>query len=124
MQSTGHSSMQALSFRSTQGSAMTYVTSGVSFHGLPTRCASSVADVSADEPVGVRYAREVGPGDSGVRISLRRRYPDGQLGDVLGVLESWVDGGGAFVRASGERVVLPEDDVVAPRRIPPPPARR
>ena len=89
-----------------------------------TGCASSVADVSADEPVGVRYAHEVGPGDAGVRISLRRRYPDGQLGDVLGVLESWIDGVVTVVRASGERVVLPEADVVATRRIPPAPVRR
>ena len=72
----------------------------------------------------MRYAREVGPGDSGVRISLRRRYPDGQLGDVLGVLESWVDGVVTVVRASGERVVLAEGDVIATRRIPPPPVRR
>jgi hypothetical protein len=86
--------------------------------------ASSVAVVSADEPVGVRYAREVGPGDSGVRISLRRRYPDGQLGDVLGVLESWESGVVSVVRASGERVEIPEADVVATRRIPPPPVRR
>ena len=72
----------------------------------------------------MRYAREVGPGDAGMRISMRRRYPDGQLGDVLGVLESWVDGVVTVVRATGERVVLAEDDVVATRRIPPPPARR
>jgi hypothetical protein len=72
----------------------------------------------------VRYAHEVGPGDAGVRISMRRRYPDGQLGDVLGVLESWVDGVVTVVRANGERVVLAEGDVVATRRIPPPPARR
>ena len=72
----------------------------------------------------MRYAQEVGPGDAGVRISMRRRYPDGQLGDVLGVLESWVDGVVTVVRASGERVVLAEVDVVATRRIPPPPARR
>ena len=72
----------------------------------------------------MRYAQEVGPGDAGVRISMRRRYPDGQLGDVLGVLESWVDGVVTVVRASGERVVVPEADGVATRRIPPPPARR
>jgi hypothetical protein len=66
----------------------------------------------------------VGPGDADVRISLRRRYPDGQLGDVLGVLESWVGGLVTVVRASGERVVVAEGDVVATRRIPPPPARR
>jgi hypothetical protein len=72
----------------------------------------------------VQYAREVGPGDAGVRISLRRRYPDGQLGDVLGILESWVDGVVTVVRANGDHVVLGEGDVVATRRIPPPPARR
>jgi hypothetical protein len=72
----------------------------------------------------VRYAREVGPGDAGMRISLRRRYPDGQLGDILGVLESWVDGVVTVVRGSGERVVLAEEDVVATRRVPPPPTRR
>jgi hypothetical protein len=72
----------------------------------------------------VQYAHEVGPGDAGVRISMRRRYPDGQLGDELGVLESWVDGVVTVVRASGERVVLAEGDVIATRRIPPPPVRR
>jgi hypothetical protein len=72
----------------------------------------------------VRYAREVGPGDSGMRISLRRRFPDGMYGDVLGVLESWQGGLVVVVRASGERVVIAEADVVASRRIPPPPARR
>jgi hypothetical protein len=59
-----------------------------------------------------------------MRISLRRRYPDGELGDVLGVLESWVGGVVTVVRASGERVLIPEGDVVATRRIPPPPERR
>jgi hypothetical protein len=59
-----------------------------------------------------------------MRISLRRRYPDGQLGDILGVLESWVDGVVTVVRASGERIVLAEADVVATRRIPPPPVRK
>lgn len=72
----------------------------------------------------MRYAREVGPGDAGMRISLRRRYPDGSLGDVLGVLLSWTDGVVTVVRGDGSRVVLAEADVVATRRIPPPPARR
>jgi len=80
--------------------------------------------VTADEPVGVRYRRDVGPGDSGMRISLRRRYPDGLLGDVLGVLTSWVDGVVQVTRASGEVVVIAEADVVATKRIPPPPAPR
>jgi hypothetical protein len=80
--------------------------------------------VSADEPFGVRYAQEVGPGDSGVRITLRRRYPDGQLGDVLGVLEQWADEELHVRRADGSLVVVPASDVVATRRIPAPPPRR
>ena len=72
----------------------------------------------------MRYAQEVGPGDAGMRISLRRRFPDGMYGDVLGVLESWADGVVTVVRASGERVVIAAEDVIATRRIPPPPARR
>ena len=87
-------------------------------------CPSSVADVSADEPVGVRYRRDVGPGDSGMRISLRRRLPDGLLGDVLGVLTLWAGGVVQVTRASGEIVVIAEDDVIATKRIPPPPPRR
>jgi hypothetical protein len=72
----------------------------------------------------VRYAQEVGPGDSGVRITLRRRYPDGQLGDVLGVLESWADDVLRVRRRSGELVEVAASDVVATRRIPAPPPRR
>lgn len=72
----------------------------------------------------MRYAHEVGPGDSGMRISLRRRFPDGMYGDVLGVLESWAGGTVVVVRGSGERVVIAESDVIATRRIPPAPARR
>jgi hypothetical protein len=59
-----------------------------------------------------------------MRISLRRRLPEGSYGDVLGVLESWADGVVTVVRASGEWVRIDEGDVVATRRIPPPPARR
>ena len=72
----------------------------------------------------MRYAMEVGPGDSGMRISLRRRFPDGMYGDVLGILESWADDVVSVRRASGELVVIDATDVVATRRIPPPPARR
>lgn len=72
----------------------------------------------------MRYAREVGPGDAGLRITLRRRLPEGGYGDVLGVLSSWTDGLVTVVRSSGEQVVVAEADVVATRRIPPPPVRR
>ena len=72
----------------------------------------------------MRYVVDVGPGDSGVRVTLRRRLADGGLGDVLGELISWADG---VVRVrSRDDVVheVAEDDVIAAKRIPPPPARR
>ena len=72
----------------------------------------------------MRYAREVGPGDSGMRISLRRRLPEGGYGDVLGVLSSWADDVVTVVRGDGSSVVIAAADVVATRRIPPAPARR
>src|SRR5688572_7903489 len=92
MQSTGHSSMHALSLTSTQGSAITYVTAVL----FQVGSGSSVADVPVDGPSGagrdVRYTRDAGPGDTGVRVSLRRRLDEGGLGDVLGVVEHWGDG--------------------------------
>jgi hypothetical protein len=72
----------------------------------------------------VRFTRDVGPGDSSVRISLRRRLPDGGYGDVLGDLMSWSDGVVIIVRRDGSQVTVAEDDVVAAKRIPPPPVRR
>lgn len=59
-----------------------------------------------------------------MRISLRRRLPDGLLGDVLGVLTSWSEGVVQVTRASGEVVVIAEADVIATKCIPPPPPRR
>ncbi len=59
-----------------------------------------------------------------MRISLRRRLPGGQLSDVLGVLQSWAHGVVTVERASGEVVRLDAADVVATKRIPPPPPRR
>ena len=72
----------------------------------------------------MRYVVDVGPGDSGVRVTLRRRLADGALGDLLGELLSWADG---VVRVrSRDDVVheVAERDVVAAKRIPPPPAPR
>ncbi|MCW2606222.1 MAG: hypothetical protein JWO60_915 [Frankiales bacterium] len=88
----------------------------------------SVADVSADEPAGVRYARDVTPDDAGVRVSLRRRLPEGAqpetYSDVLGVLESWSDGLLRVRRRDDVVVEVAEADVVAVKRIPPAPVRR
>ncbi len=67
---------------------------------------------------------DAGPGDAGMRVSLRRRTSDGQLTDVLGVLEQWADGV-VLVRDRHDAVhTVAAEDVVAVRRIPPPPPRR
>lgn len=72
----------------------------------------------------MRYVLDVGPGDSGVRVTLRRRLAEGGMGDVLGELLSWTDGV-VRVRSRDDVVhVVDEADVVAAKRIPPPPARR
>ena len=71
----------------------------------------------------VKYARDVGPGDSGVRVSLRRVLPEGGLGDVLGQLLSWTDVV-RVERRDGVVVEVPADAVVAAKRVPPAPERR
>ena len=70
----------------------------------------------------VRYSRDVGPGDSGVRVSLRRSLPEGGYGDVLGQLLSWTD----VVRIETRHglVEVPADTVVAAKKVPPAPERR
>jgi hypothetical protein len=80
--------------------------------------------VSADQPTGVRYTREVRVQDVGARVMLRRRHPEGGLGDVLGVLESWSGGRLQVRRRDGELVEVAEDDVVASKKVPPAPVRR
>ncbi|MFN2538263.1 MAG: ferrous iron transport protein A [Mycobacteriales bacterium] len=71
----------------------------------------------------VRYSRDVGPGDSGVRVSLRRALPEGGYGDVLGQLLSWTDVV-RIERRDGVVVEVPSDTVVACKRVPPAPERR
>jgi hypothetical protein len=88
--------------------------------------------VSAAEPAGgttqgpaeVRYVRDVTPADVGVRVTLRRRSADGSVRDTLGVLESWDDGRLHVRRRDGSVVVVDEGDVLALKRVPPPPVRR
>ncbi len=84
----------------------------------------SVADVSADQPAGVRYTRDVTAADLPVRVSLRRRLPEGGLGDVLGVLHTWSDGALTVRRRDETEVTVQEADVVALKRVPPAPERR
>jgi hypothetical protein len=79
--------------------------------------------VESAHPGGVRYVIDVGPGDSGMRISLRRSLPEGGFGDVLGTLLSW-DAQVRVEKRDGTVVTVPAADVVAAKRIPPPPERR
>jgi hypothetical protein len=71
----------------------------------------------------VKYARDVGPGDSGVRVSLRRELPEGGYGDVLGQLLSWTDVV-QIERRDGVIVEVPAATVVAAKKVPPAPERR
>ena len=80
--------------------------------------------MESDEPTGVRYTRDVGPGDVGVRVSLRRRLPEGGYGDVLGIVRAWDELSVYVEKRDGTVVVIPADNVVAAKRVPPPPVRR
>jgi hypothetical protein len=71
----------------------------------------------------VRYTRDVGPGDSGVRVSVRRALPEGGYGDVLGQLLSWTEIV-RIERRDGVVVEVPSETVVAAKRVPPAPERR
>lgn len=72
----------------------------------------------------MRYTRDVGPGDRDVRVSLRRRLPEGGMGDVLGQLLGWADGRVLIQDRHGTTHEVAEDDVVAAKRVPPAPPRR
>ena len=73
---------------------------------------------------GVRYTRDAGPGDVGVRVSLRRTLAEGGLGDVLGVVLAWDEQSVSIQKRDGTVVVVANSDVVAAKRVPPPPERR
>jgi hypothetical protein len=85
---------------------------------------SSVADVSADEPRGVTYARTAGPEHVGTRVVVRRRLPDGGYGDLLGTLVSWSQDGLVVRDRHDAEHAVPLADVVAAKPVPPPPERR
>jgi ribosomal protein S18 acetylase RimI-like enzyme len=74
--------------------------------------------------IGVALVVRFGPADVGRRITLRRRLPDvppgePDLGDVVGVLESWIDGVLSLRRRTGEVVQVPAATVVAGRVVAP-----
>jgi hypothetical protein len=80
--------------------------------------------VERDRPTGVRYVLDVAPGDSGVRVSVRRRLPEGGFSDTLGVLLSWDRAELRVEKRDGTVVAIPSADVVAAKRVPPAPERR
>lgn len=80
--------------------------------------------MARSDPTGVRYVVDVGPGDSGMRVSVRRALPEGGFADTLGVLLSWEDAELRVEKRDGSVVAIPSADVVAAKRVPPPPARR
>ena len=84
---------------------------------------SSVADVTPAHPPGARYVLSLTGDDVGARVVVRRRLADGGLGDLLGELVRWDDE--VVVRdRSGVDHTVRRADVVAAKRVPPPPVRR
>lgn len=71
----------------------------------------------------MRYERSLDVTDVGARVMVRRRLPDGRYGDVLGELITWAAEVAVRDR-HGVTHVMPAGDVVAGKRIPPPPPRR
>lgn len=72
----------------------------------------------------MRYALTAGPGDVGRRVVLRRRLPEGGLGDVLGHVERWTAGLLSVRTRDGRVVEVAESDLVAAKLVPEPPPRR
>ena len=76
------------------------------------------------EPPGARYVLSVGPADVGGRVVVRHALREGGHSDLLGELVAWSGGVVRLVDRHGTEHEVAEDDVVAAKRIPPPPARR
>ena len=75
------------------------------------------------EPPGARYALSLTADDVGTRVVVRRRLPEGGYGDLLGELVQW-DAEVVVRDRSGALRTAARADVVAAKRVPPPPARR
>src|SRR6266540_116543 len=133
MQSTGHSSMHALSSTSTHGSAMMYVTGGSSpqrtvpreaapYPGVRYSYQPSIPGSGTNPPAPGRRALLLTDGDLGRRVVIRRiiGLRDGrpQFTDLLGELVA-VDEKQLTVRnATGDHLV-PRAEVAAARPVPP-----
>ena len=79
--------------------------------------------MSTAHPPGARPVLRLGPADVGARVVVRRRLADGALGDLLGELLRWGDDVAVRDRDGAVHEVA-RADVVAAKRVPPPPVRR
>jgi hypothetical protein len=64
-----------------------------------------------------RSVDELGPEHVGRRVTVRRRLPDGMLGDVIGVLEKLDDKELVILDRRGHRNTISIGDMVAARVI-------
>ena len=71
----------------------------------------------------MRYATTAGPADVGSRVVVRRQLADGMLGDLLGELLQWDDTTVRVRDRHGQAHTVARADVVAAKRVPPPPSR-
>ena len=76
--------------------------------------------------MGGRLTVSITPADVGQRVTIRRRLPDGRLGDVVGMLEAWSDGVLRVRRRDDSVVEVAQATLVAAKIVPqaPPPRQR
>ena len=72
----------------------------------------------------MRYVLTAGPADVGHRVVVRRRLPEGQSSDLLGELLRWDDTTVVVRDRDGRTHSADRTDVLAAKRVPPPPPRR
>jgi len=80
--------------------------------------------MTESEPPGVRYAMTAGPADVGFRVVVRQRVRGEQYVDVLGELLRWDDQAVSVRDKYGQVHSVARTDVVAAKRVPPPPEPR
>ena len=66
----------------------------------------------------LRYELSITAADVGARVSIRRKLPDGGLGDVLGELTGWSKGVLTVRRKDGSSAAVAEEDLVAGKVVP------
>lgn len=66
----------------------------------------------------IRYELSITAADVGSRVSVRRKLPEGALGDVLGELTAWAGGVLTVRRKDGSSVQIAETDLVAGKVVP------